>query len=207
MNTDVLAHRNDIDEQIAALTIDPAAADIVAKADAILAAHNAKVAALRAKRDEIDESFRVTAREKAEAAERQREVHEQALRASLVEHEAVRLQAIEQAQGHLRSFVASVNEAFAAHARVREIANQIAGGARVLTGLSPTDFASRMGGRIAGHLSEIRVPGALKGSVNRIGALELPNSSLYSPNQSWREREEAAVASAIEMLIEHGRRQ
>lgn len=202
----LVAERKALDDDIAALQIEPEAAEIVKQADEILVAHAGKVAALRAARDRIDEAFAVKRREQEKAEARQREQQEAALRRELVEGEAARLEALDRAQQHLRAFVGAINEAFAAHTREREIANQISVGARMLTGLSPTDFVSRIGGRIASILAQIKIPGALKGASVRIGSLELPNSSLFPADQSWREREEVVAAPAIQELIECGRR-
>jgi hypothetical protein len=41
--------------------------------------------------------------------------------------------------------------------------------------------------------------------MNRLGAMELPNWSLFPTTETWRERERRATGPSIEALLEHGR--
>lgn len=204
--TDLTAERDRIIADLDALKLPPKAAAVVREADALIAEHQAKVAALVARRDEIDELFQVSAASRREIAAKERADYQAQLRRDLIAAEEERLGHVADAERHLRAFVESLNAAFASHARVREIANTIAAGlsaAKTLQNMSAPEFVSRIGGRMAGLLATIQVPGTSKGAVNRIGGVSFLGQGLYPADQDWRAKEEALTAESIAMLVNH----
>jgi hypothetical protein len=99
------------------------AAEIVRKADALMADHGAKLAELKQRRDRIDAEFSVTVREQREAAARQHrervEAHQQGLRADIEAQltDWQRLQAVTHEQRDLIDAMLARNARMSASAR------------------------------------------------------------------------------------------
>jgi hypothetical protein len=76
----------------------------------------------------------------------------------------------------------------------------LSGGIRLrnVTNLSPTEFLRRLVGGLAAHLAGISAC-----RMNRLGALELVNHSLFPTTETWRERERRATGPSIQALLEH----
>jgi hypothetical protein len=180
------------------------AARIIRDADALIAEEERKLDALRQRRDAVDDEFQVKAKQRAEALEASRRAQVEADCTDLVAAHNRKLEAVDEAEAHLKAYVDAVNRAIEAEADERKAGNVLSGGVRLsmALSLSATEFVSRLVGGLCAHLSKIRVSTA---PANRIGSLSLANSSLFPTTERWMERERKATAPSIEALIEHGR--
>jgi hypothetical protein len=201
---DLVAQRAAIEERLEALRLAPTpeVASLIRQADQAVATYREQTAALEAQLAEIDGVIGQRARDQRAAAEQQREQQLAASRAQLLASAEAELAAVERAQGHLREFVSTLNVVFASHLRTRELAAQITQGGRLPSGFSVVDLIARLGGSLAAELSRVRTPGALPGAAMRIGPLQLPNSSLYQTQQSWRQALERILMPAVRELTD-----
>jgi hypothetical protein len=176
------------------------AAQIVRAADALMGQHAQQITELKAARDAIDRQFDVRRQEAAEAAAEEHRKRQAARCADLRAFHQAKLDALGEAEHHLAAAVASINAAFAAEANERLAGNALSGGIRLrnVTNLSPTEFLRRLVGGLAAHLAGISAC-----RMNRLGALELVNHSLFPTTETWRERERRATGPSIQALLEH----
>lgn len=204
-----------LEREIAELSsgLPPGAAEVVRAADELMAEHGRKLAELKAKRDAIDAKFSVTAREAAEAREREDAEARAALVAQLNAAAAAYYDRTDRAEEALAAFVLHVTEAVAAHAEMRRVAHQLARGAKVPMAFDPRAMIGRLGGRVGGMLRKIRVPD--QGITVRLGPLQLPEEPasprMPPPGEapvvlSWREKEQAALGDAVAQVAAHGGR-
>jgi hypothetical protein len=199
------AERARLEAEIAKLSdgLPAEAAAVVNAADALMAEHGAKLAALKAARDRIDQVFGVRRQEEAAAAAAAHAAAEQQLRQNLIDAETARIAAVEKAEQSWRIAIAATNEMIQAHLAVNKAEAAVARGTR-FTGASmmaTTEFIERTAGRLVSLLKTLKLPGALPGALHRIGrSFELPNSSLYPADQSWVEKEVAAAAPMLASL-------
>jgi seryl-tRNA synthetase len=201
----LVSERDRLDAEIAGMELDPKAAKAVAEAEAAIAAHDAKVAGLKAKRDALDERFGISAQREKEARRQARKERIDAQCQEMAEREESRLDHIQAAERHIEQAVANLSAAFADHTRLRELANTLAEGARLssISALSPTEFESRTAAWICGLLQLVEnLPGGrAKGRVGRIGEMRLATSPKYRPDLGWRAVEAREVAPAIEAVV------
>jgi chromosome segregation ATPase len=199
------AERARLEEELASLNagLPDGAADVVARAEEILRVHSEKLAALRRARDEIDQTFGVKRREKAEAEARARQEQYGVLVGELRAAEDARCEAVATIEEHTRALRDAIKEGFAKADEVRSITKQLAvlGGVerpRFLK-LAQNEFASRIGGRIAGVMTG-------GGPSTRLGGIEWGLSSLYPSSQTdWAEKEREHFQSDLADAIEMGR--
>jgi hypothetical protein len=198
------AERARLEAEINALSkgLPEGAADIVRKADEIMSAHAERITALKRARDAIDQRFEVTRQEAAEAAAEEHRKRQAARCADLIAFHAAKLDALDRAERHFAQAVVEINAALEAETSERAAGNALSGGVRLrnATNLSPTEFVRRLVGGIAAHLAGITTC-----RMNRFGAMELPNHSLYPTAEAWSARERRATGPSIEALLEHGR--
>ena len=107
-------------DEIAVVKMDQEAAEFVSKANAFLAEHEAEMADVRAKRDQVDEMFRVKEREAAEERRRQREERRLELTRDMLAAEDARLQSYERLEKHVRAAAAEINKSYDEADRVRD---------------------------------------------------------------------------------------
>jgi hypothetical protein len=196
------AERERLEREISELStgLPAGAAEIVRRADEIMAEHGERLADLKRRRDEIDKAFAVTAREAEAARERAAAEAHDALEAQFNGAAEAYLAGMGKAEEHLSDFVAHVNEAIAAHTEMRHLASKLAAGRKIqMAALNPRDMITRLGGRIAGMLRKIKLPD--QGATIRIGPLHLPEEPqsprMPRPGETpvvlgWREREREA---------------
>jgi hypothetical protein len=197
------AKRSHLEAELAALKLDPAAADLVRKADAAVAQHRAKADALEAKMADVDAQMGVRELDRRAAAAKEKRETWLAMRQELLQQEERRLQAVEEAEQSTRGLVRAIEAIMDANASMARLAHELSADRRVPAGLSPIDLAKRTSMRIAAVLSSI------KGYRHRYGALEFPAgaSSLYpSDGPAWKDQEEQLLSRAvIGKLLEEGK--
>jgi hypothetical protein len=198
------AERARLEQEIEALSkgLPDGAAEIVRKADEIMSAHADRITELKRARDAIDAQFGVRRQAAAEAAAEEHRKRQAVRCADLVAFHQAKLAALDEAEHHLVAAVRAINAAIEAEAAERAAGNALSGGIRLrnATNLSPTEFVRRLVGGLAAHLA-----GVAACKMNRLGALELVNHTLFPTTETWRDRERRATGPSIEALLEHGR--
>jgi hypothetical protein len=195
--------RAQIEAEIAALSqgLPAEAAEIVRRADAVMAAHGERIAELKARRDAIDARFDVTAQERRSAAERQYREQVEANRKALLDEEERRLQAIADAEAATRALADAVNRAIASNARIGALAQSLTPSGKAPMSCNPIELVSRLSGRIASVLMTIR------GHPIRFGYIQWPNgpSGLFPADRNWRADESKRMAAGLQPLLEQGK--
>jgi hypothetical protein len=163
-----------------------------------MAEHGAKLSELKARRDQIDTAFDVTARDQREAAAQRYRDRMEASRAALVEEEQARLQAIADAEAATRALVDAINRAIAGNVKMGQLARELTASGKAPPALNANDLVERFSGRISGLMATVR------GHPVRLGfnGVEWKGGSLYPPDRSWRDDEEKRIAAGIQPLIE-----
>jgi hypothetical protein len=200
------AERARLEREIETLSkgLPPEAAQIVQAADALMAQHAQQITALKAARDAIDAKFGVERREAVEAEAKARALVVERHCSEIAAAQAEVLDAVDEAEGHLKAYVAAVNRAYAAEARRRSAANAMAGGVR----LSMTVSLGKQyvtGRLVGGHCAHTAKVAAIDAVGRTWGTLTLIDYAHYPATMSWREREESATAADVQRLIDHAR--
>jgi hypothetical protein len=130
-NTDLTAERDKIDAQMAALSrqTPERAKQLVAEADRLMAKRDDEFAELRAKRDAIDEAFRISAQQEADARRRERREARQAAVTHILGLNEGILNACETAEAHLRDCVEAMRQAMDAAKEAQSLTKELSGGA------------------------------------------------------------------------------
>ena len=200
------AERERLEREIEALNrgLPDEAAAIVRAADDLLSSHAQRITELKAKRDAIDTTFGVKAHEHAQQEAWEHAQQQEAWCADLTEADRTVLTALQEAEALFTAAVEKLNAAFNAHDGRRKAANAMRGGLRLTMSidLSPSEFTRRVVGGLCARLAGLTVC-----RMNRIGALSLPNWSLYPTSESWASREWRHTAESVRLLIEHARDQ
>ena len=165
--------------------------------------HDERMAALRAKKAEIDDELLVQARESALAAQGQHGRLLLVLMRGMAADEKARLAAVERFEAHIRAAVDDLNHAFDAAERLHSKAKRIADATNtrlMMLSFGAGDFAQRMGGRVAGVFA------CVKGHTFRLGPVVWEGGALYpSSKTDWRATEEKHFADTIAAVVETGR--
>lgn len=178
---------------------DDEAADIVARADALLAQREDRLGQLRAQRDAIDQEFGIRRKQRADEAAQQRQQEYLRLRKALIEDEEARLHEIQNAEAHLTAALDAINAAVAAHGRQRATAKAIvamSGSDKIPNQFDALQFTNRLMGRFA---SIIRAKN--KGRI-AFSYFNLAGQNAYFDHPTdWRSQEERESAPAVAQLI------
>jgi hypothetical protein len=201
------AERARLEQEIAELSrgLPAEAASIVERADALLADHGAKIAALKARRDQIDNAFGISARDKAAAQVQARQERYEALVEALRVAEDARCAAVERIEGHAHGLRDAIIEAFAAADQERVVAKELATLARSgrpnFPAMSQPDFAQRTGGRIGGLMETL--PPLYR---RQLGPVNWGAEAAFYPadKTGWAERERHHFELDIESAIALG---
>jgi hypothetical protein len=201
----VLAARDEVEAKLQDLELGmpPDAARIIQEADDVIARNSTKVAALKAKRDQLDGEFRIARRQHAVEEASKREQERLEVTRSLVDAEAERLALYDGFEADLRGAIDKLNKCLAAANRVSAAASALCrfgGVERPRLNLSQAEFVSRTAGRVAATMAQIR------GHPFRFGTLEWSGGSLYVGKCKWAESEERLWAGDIATAIETAKR-
>jgi hypothetical protein len=196
------AERERLEREIEALSrgLPDEAAAIVQKADDLLAAHGAKIAALKAKRDEIDSAFGVRARAAAEAEARARQEQYDRLVGELRQAENARCASVDKIEHHVRGLHTAIREANTSAGEVRALALELAalGGIErpSIPRTNQSDFVSRLGLRVSGIMTTL-------GSAGRLGSITwgTAHSAYPAAATGWGQMERAHFAPDLDALI------
>jgi hypothetical protein len=157
--------------------------------------------ALRALEQEQEAQRQAERRAAAEAAARAARERLTGHARALADAHDSKLEALARAEAHMAAAVAAINEALQWEAAERAAATAMASEMNVKTtplNFSPTEFVRRLAGGLCARIAEIAAC-----RMGRLGALTLPNHSLFPTSETWRDREARATAPSVAMLLEH----
>jgi hypothetical protein len=194
------AQKAALTEKLAALRMSDDVAHAVAVADQAVQAFKAEANAIEEQIAALDRETGVLARQKREAAaDEQRELWLQR-RAALVEESESYLSAVSDAEAATRALLDALDRTFASNARLAKLAQALSVTGKAPMSCNPMGLASRLGGRIAGLLSQV------KGHRMRLGAIEWAGGTLYPPDRIWRDQEERQLAAnLLEPILTKGK--
>jgi hypothetical protein len=124
------------------------------------------------------ETLQVKQRHQEIDAERQAELD--TLRKQLAALQQSRLADVKEAEAHTRGLAAALSRAFGAHTSMLGVMKSM--GAPVPPVMMPTDFVSRMAGRLSAVMTTV------EGHRHRLGSLSWPHSR-YAATDSWGDGE------------------
>jgi hypothetical protein len=152
------------------------------------------IAAAEAELEALDDAAAERVRRARLDADRVRAEQATKLRTELVAAREDYLNGYSDAEESIRNFVEAVQRIEDAAIRIRKSSHGLTGDSVPLP-FSPSSVESRLGTR-AGS-----VCGTISGHRSRLGGLEWRGTSLYRPDQNWREAEAALVAKHINPLL------
>jgi hypothetical protein len=205
----LLATKAAIQAEIASITNTNDPAEFVAQADALLAsydagtmARDAQVSALRARRDEVADTYRVREREREAAAISRREAERQVLCDLIVEKEASKLARWERAEAHFTAYLAEYHGIMADLADQREASKKLARGGKIPRQFDHMENSNRFSARTAALAVKL-----LCGML-RLGWITWTGGGIHANRETgWRDQEAKISAPAVDEIVHLGGRQ
>jgi hypothetical protein len=188
--------RAELDAKLQAVRVAPNVDAALRQAEQAVASYKDEVSGYEQQLADLDAQTGALERGRREAAERQRQERLLEQRRALVAESDRYAQHIEDAEKATRALVAALNATFESNNRMAQLARALSPNDKVPGVLNGMELVSRMAGRIAGAMGQV------KGHRNRLGSIEWIGGSLYPPDRSWVEDEARRIAAGLQPLVE-----